>query len=135
MRITFPFKKEKANIVEWIPRPLAEVTLINEDREVTQWMYADSGADISLIPYSVGKLLKFILKPDDEIKEIGGIGGGKVSVVVRKITLKIGSKEFRSRIAWCLSEDVPLILGRLDVFDVFKVCFDQKENITSFEEK
>jgi hypothetical protein len=124
MRIEFPFIEEKANIVPTILRPLARVKLVNENMETTVDMYVDSGADITLIPYSVGIALGFSLKPEDEIRRIGGVGGGKISIVVRRVKLRIGSGELNVKVAWCMSEDVPLILGRLDIFDKFNVLFE-----------
>lgn len=54
MRVEFPFVEEKANIVPTILRPLARVKLMNEGTQMVVDMYVDSGADITLIPYSVG---------------------------------------------------------------------------------
>jgi len=132
MRIEFPFVEEKANIVPTILRPLARVKLINESMETTADMYVDSGADITLIPYSVGIALGFSLKPQDEIRRIGGVGGGKISVVVRRVKMRIGSMGLNVRVAWCMSEDVPLILGRLDVFNKFDVLFKEREEKVIF---
>ena len=124
MRIEFPFVAEKANIIPTILRPLARVKLINENTETTVDMYVDSGADITLIPYSVGIALGFSLKQEDEIRRIGGVGGGKIPIVVRRLKMRIGGGELNVRVAWCMSEDVPLILGRLDIFDKFDVLFE-----------
>jgi hypothetical protein len=124
MRVEFPFVEEKANIVPTVLRPLARVKLIHGSMELTADMYVDSGADITLIPYSAGIALGFSLKPEDEIRRIGGVGGGKISIVVRRIKMRINGEELNVRVAWCMSEDVPLILGRLDVFDRFNVLFE-----------
>ena len=132
MQIEFPFVEERANIIPTILRPIARVKLINKGIEITVDMYVDSGADITLIPYSVGIALGFRLKPDDEIKRIGGIGGGKVSIVLRKVKMRINGEELEIRLAWCMSEDVPLVLGRLDIFDKFDVLFKERERKTVF---
>lgn len=132
MQIEFPFVKEKANIVPFVLRPIARVRITYESNEITQDMYVDSGADISLIPYSVGIALGFQLKAGEEIKRIGGVGGGKISVVIRKVKMSINAEEFEARVAWCLSEEVPLILGRLDVFDKFDILFKEREGKTVF---
>ena len=42
-------------------------------------------------------------------------------VIVKKVKMKIGNQEFDTRIAWCLEEDVPPLLGRIDVFNKFKI--------------
>lgn len=44
--------------------------------------------------------------------------------------MKIGGKLFDARIAWALIEEVPLLLGRTDVFNLFSICF--KKNKTTF---
>lgn len=123
MRIEFPFVEEKANIVPTIFRPVARVKLIAKNKVIVD-MYVDSGADITLIPYSVGIALGFSLKQEDEMRRIGGVGGGKISIVARQLKMRIGSRELNVRVAWCMSEDVPLILGRLDIFDKFNVLFE-----------
>ncbi len=132
MEIEFPYIKEKANIVPFVLRPFARTTFKNGQREVTQDMYVDSGADITLIPFSVGKALGFEIKKDEDIKRVGGVGGSRISIVVRKVMMRIGEKEFDCRIAWCLSEDVPLILGRMDVFREFEVLFKEREEKVVF---
>jgi len=107
MQIEFPFVEERANIVPTILRPVPRVKLINKNIKVAVDMYVDSGTDITLIPYSVGIALGFRLKPDDEIKRISGVGGGKISIVVRNVKMRINDKELGIRVAWCMSEDVP----------------------------
>ncbi len=134
MRIEFPFVEEPANIVPVILRPFARVALINGNNTIVQDMYIDSGADISLIPYSVGIALGFRLETNEMPKKIRGIGGGTISVAIRQAKMKIGENIFDVRIAWCLSEDVPLILGRLDIFDNFRIIIDQRNKISVFDD-
>jgi ABC-type uncharacterized transport system permease subunit len=54
MRVEFPHRKEKSSTLGVIFRPVAKVIL--ED-EFDQWLYVDSGADVSLIPLSLGDLI------------------------------------------------------------------------------
>lgn len=42
--------------------------------------------------------------------------------------MKIGDVETSVRVGWALIEEVPLILGRLDVFQKFSVEFREFEN-------
>ncbi len=69
----------------------------------------------------------------EKIKEIRGIGDGRVPIIVKVVKMKIGNKTFDASIAVALIEDVPYILGRENVFDKFKICFNQKEKIVEFE--
>ncbi len=127
MQIEFPFITQKANVVDFISRPYAEVTLIGEGTLLTEWFFIDSGADVSLIKRGFGELLGFRIKEGEEIKQLSGIGRNAIPYVLRKIKMKIGEKEFGARIAWSLIEDVPLVLGRLDVFDKFDIVFKERE--------
>lgn len=135
MQVEFPFLIEKANVVDFISRPFAKVTLIADVNLITEWFFIDSGADVSLVSLSIGKLLGFTLKEGEEIKQLSGIGRSAVPYVLRAIKMKIGEKEFDVRIAWSLLEDVPLVLGRLDVFDKFDIIFKEREGKVIFTDK
>ena len=97
-------------------------------------MYIDSEADISLIPRQMGESLGLGLDKN-KIQEVKGIGERAVPIVISDVRLKIGEKEFDSKIAVSLIEEVPLILGRTDVFDEFVITFDQKNKIVTFTPK
>lgn len=131
MEIEFDFKKEESKIFGPILRPVARVVLVNKNVEVPEYPYVDSGADISLIPKSVGDLLEFKIEENDNIEEIKGIGERGIPIIIKRIKMKIGEKEFETRIAWALIEEVPLLLGRIDVFNLFDIYF-KKNTKTSF---
>ncbi len=96
------------------------------------FMYIDSGADISLFPRQFGEALGLVF-PREEIREIRGIGGRGIPVIISTIKMRVGRKTINARIACGLTEDVPLILGRMDVFDAFKVTFDQAKRVVRFQ--
>lgn len=127
MEVEFDFKKEESRIFGEILRPVARIILINNDKELAEHLYVDSGADVSLVPKSVGDWLGFNVEKDDKITEIKGIGEVGVPMILKKMKMKIGEKIFETRVAWALIEEVPLLLGRADVFNIFDICF--KKNI------
>ena len=43
-------------------------------------------------------------------------------------------REFKVKVAWCLKEGVPALLGRRDIFDHFHVLFKQDEKVIEFKE-
>ncbi|MBS3097943.1 hypothetical protein J4209_04075 [Candidatus Woesearchaeota archaeon] len=133
MEIEFDFREEQSRIFGQILRPVAEVTFINNEKEVLEYPYVDSGADISLIPKSVGNFLGFEIGKADEITEIKGIGERGVPIIIKKAKIRIGEKLFETRIAWALIEEVPLLLGRTDVFNLFDICFEKNKK-TIFSE-
>ncbi len=116
----------------WLP--YADVVIRSGDVLLECRMLVDTGADLTLIPYQVGQYLGFEMGRD-EVEEIRGIGDTVVPYVVKDATLKIGDNEIAVRLGWALIEEVPTLMGRLDVFDHFKVEFDQRERLLRFVPK
>jgi len=129
MEIEFDFRKEESRIFGYILRPVAGITFINNGREIWESVYVDSGADVTLISKSVGDALDFKIEKEDSITEIKGVGERGVPIIVKKVKIKVGEKLFEARVAWALVEEVPLLLGRTDVFNLFNICFMKNEKI------
>jgi hypothetical protein len=125
MEFIFPYREEYSRLFGMIYRPVVPVELQSEQEWFPQRMYLDSGADISLIPRSVGDLLGFEMT--DNIQEMRGVGNVAIPVIIKTISVRLCDEEFFARIAWSLMEEVPLILGRIDIFDRFEIIFMQKE--------
>jgi hypothetical protein len=135
MTIVFKYREEESEITGKILRPVASLEFKSRDGEwIEIRMYIDSGADITLIPLSFGRLLGLELKKED-IKHLRGVGGGEVPVIVTNAEIRMNNREFPIGVAWALEEDVPPLLGRSDLFDRFKVVFDQTERVIIFENK
>ena len=129
MEITFDFREEHSRLFGKIKRPVVPVIMSNGDKQEAGTFYVDSGADISLIPRTTGKRLGFTIEKED-IREVKGIGERGIPILIRKLKLQIGDKEINAEVAWSLVEEVPLLLGRKDVFDNFEITF--KDNKTIF---
>lgn len=127
------FSGKELNIPEvgilWIPT--AKLELISNETIYLCEMIVDSGADITLIPRSLGEFFGFTFERES-IREIRGIGEGTIPYVIKTMNIKIGKYEIQVRIGMALIEEVPLILGRLDVFDAFNIEFRQKDRVTIF---
>ena len=129
MRIEFPFAREKSQLFGTIFRPIARVVLNDRFPNI---MYLDSGADISLLPRSVGELIGLEREKDERPEQIFGVGQSSVGVFVRQVTMRIGESRFRARVAWSRTEDVPMLLGRLDVFRRFNISFQERKRTVRF---
>lgn len=130
--IVFNYKKRPTRIPgQFIYRPVAEVYL---RYKLGKWLrfnpYIDSGADNTLVPLSVGKLLGLELDKN-KIEEVKGIKGN-IPVIYHKVNVGIGEFTLQVHIAWALVEDVPPLLGRTDIFDFFNITFKQKAGIIIF---
>lgn len=132
MEIIFPYREERSKLIGTIYRPVALVELKSGFGWVPEWMYVDSGADISLLPRSLGDLLGFEVTQD--IQEIRGVGDSVVPVIIKDIDVRLGGDVFNARMAWSLIEEVPPLLGRIDMFDKFEVTFKQHEKKVVFRE-
>lgn len=130
MEIEFDFKKEKSRIFGSILRPVAAITFVNEKIEILESLYVDSGADVTLISKSVGDLLGFKITAEDKVEEITGIGGRGIPIIIKNLKIRIDKKLIDARVAWSLVEEVPLLLGREDVFKLFKICFHYNKKTT-----
>src|SRR3989344_6124807 len=130
--IVFKYKQEPSRTIgQFVYRPVAEIYLKSKNKKWIKFNpYIDSGADVTLIPFSLGKLLG--LKMDKNKKEeISGIRGS-VPVIYHKIEVGIGEYNLQIQIAWALIEEVPPLLGRADIFDFFNITFKQKAGIIIF---
>lgn len=125
--IEFPFQKRHSEKYGYILKPLIPVSIIGPKRGVEVFMLLDSGADISLIPYSVGETigLEFDVSTRSEAQ---GIGEGSIPYLLGQVRIQIENFEIPARIGWALIEEVPFILGRLDVFKAFAIEFREFED-------
>lgn len=134
MTIEFRYREEESEITGKILRPVAALEFKSKNGEwIEIRMYIDSGADITLIPLSFGRLLGLELRKED-IKHLRGVGGGEVPVIVTMVDIRIDGIEFPIGVAWALEEGVPPLLGRSDVFDKIKVTFNQSKRSIIFED-
>ena len=130
--IVFKYRQEKNGIFgNSIKRPVAEIKLKGKNGWITLNPYIDSGADTTLIPFSIGEFLGLTYK-ENEVTKIAGVAGF-TKAVRKKVKASIGEKEFSLTLTWAMTENVPALLGRKDVFDNFKITFNQKEEEVIFE--
>jgi len=131
--IKFRYRKEPSQITGTTLRPVAEVLLEAGREKIELAMYIDSGADITMVSLELGKALGFKQSPNDEILEIKGVSGSGVPYILKKANLLINGITLPIRLAWALIEEVPLLLGRLDIFPKFKITFDEKNELVIFQ--
>lgn len=127
MEIEFDFREESSGLFGRIKRPVAKIILINKYKKIPQIFYVDSGADITLVPRSIGEILELENPKPSEITDIKGIGEKGVPMVLRKLKIQLGDILIDSRIGWALIEDVPLLLGREDFFKYFDIVFSKNK--------
>ncbi|GAH19379.1 unnamed protein product [marine sediment metagenome] len=131
--IRHKFREEKGSL-GIVLRPVAEVILEKDGFSVGIPMYIDSGADISMIPLRFGKALGFKQEKEDTIQEVRGVSGAGVPYLLKKVTLILNGKRLKINIAWALIEEIPMLMGRKDIFNKFRIIFDESKGWIDFEE-
>ncbi len=124
--IRHKFREEKGSL-GIVLRPVAEVILEKDGFSVGIPMYIDSGADISMIPLRFGKALGFKQEKEDTIQEVRGVSGAGVPYLLKKVTLILNGKRLKINIAWALIEEIPMLMGRKDIFNKFRIIFDESK--------
>lgn len=130
--IKFRYQNEPSLSFGKILRPVADVILEANGLKVEVAMYIDSGADITMIPLRLGKALGFKQRPSDEILEIKGVSGSGVPYILKNAFLMMDNARLKIRLAWALIEEIPLLLGRMDMFPKFKITFDERNRAIIF---
>lgn len=132
-KYSFPYRREYSTLIGAIFRPVATIYLQAKDGKWRGFtLYVDAGADITLLPQSAcTEGLGYDLKAGKP-GYVGGITPERIRVYVHQVNIKIGKEIFKAKVAFAEREDVPPLLGRTDVFNYFKVCYDNKRLETIF---
>ncbi|MBI2358802.1 MAG: retropepsin-like domain-containing protein [Deltaproteobacteria bacterium] len=125
--IEFPFERMRSQRFGEILKPVIPVRLSGPARPVNVFMLVDSGADLSMLPYSVGETIGLALDMSTR-SEVQGIGDGTVPYVLGDVDLEVGGINLHARVGWALIEEVPLLLGRLDIFSELAIEFREFDN-------
>jgi len=93
----------------------------------------DTGAFISLIPFSIWKDVEVDRLADHHVGGLIQKPDCSIPVIIGKIGLRLIDEEHQTEKIdvhsyLALTDEIPLILGFKDLLASFKVCFDYKEN-------
>lgn len=103
--------------------PDLPIVLRHQSQSVSGVGLVDSGASISVLPYSLGIKLGFNWQ--SETAQIA-LGGTLANVEARGIVVEAAVGKLppvRLAIAWARSDEVPFLLGEFNFFQAFDVCF------------
>jgi hypothetical protein len=108
-----------------VPDALPQLPLSLSYRESAIEVIAllDTGASVNVLPYSVGVQLGAVW---DEQTTFVTLAGNLASIEARGLLISAQISNFspvQLVFAWSLSDDVPLLLGRMNFFLEFDVCF------------
>ena len=130
-RQPFPFVSVRNARGEVGLRPLLPITLTYQDGSQEAMGLLDTGADVNVLPYRLGLALGAVWKDQQTAIQLSG---NLANAEARGILLSAPVANFapvRLAFAWTQAENVPLILGQVNFFMAFDVCFFRSRN--SFE--
>lgn len=83
----------------------------------------DSGATVNILPYSIGIQLGAIWDKKKAVIQLAGSLGNQPAQPLPLIAEFESFDPARLIFAWCREDNVPLILGQMNFFMEFDVCF------------
>lgn len=103
--------------------PLPPLTLHYEDRSTDVQGLLDTGATINVLPYRVGIELGAVWRQDATSLRLGGnLAQHEAQPLI--LSAQVGTSPIvRLAFAWTRTDEVPLILGQINFFMEFDVCF------------
>jgi hypothetical protein len=103
--------------------PQLPLSLTYRDSSVEVSALLDTGASVNVLPHSIGVQLGAVW---EEQTTAVILAGNLASIEARGLLVSAQISRFapvRLVFAWSLSDDVPLLLGRMNFFSEFDVCF------------
>mgnify|MGYP001061282653 CR=1 FL=1 len=124
----FPYLKFKGRLLPIVPVRLKGKEWISVDA------YVDSGASFSIFHAWITEALG--LKIEEGEKQYVIVGdGSQIPVYLHSVKVQLAEKEFEVKIGFSRRLGIGFnLLGRVGVFDRFKVCFNDKEGAVEFSE-
>jgi hypothetical protein len=110
-------------------RPMLPMTLQYQDQKREVSGLLDTGADVNVLPYQLGLELGAVW--EDQRTAIQ-LSGNLAHYGARGLILTATVAQFQERplaFAWTRAENVPLILGQVNFFIEFDVCFFRAQNM------
>ena len=94
--------------------------------------YVDSGAGYSVFRAEMAEILGLELENGKE-KDITVGDGFQIKVYQHKVKVDIADRKFTAIIGFSRQLGIGFnIIGRLDIFHKFKICFDESEQVVEF---
>jgi hypothetical protein len=125
--LRFPYIERSHTLFGTIKRPL--LTLFLHSDLFDQWLIlkdvlVDTGADISVIPLSLGQIIVDYIEHGEPIYLGGRLSSGTMfNAFVHRVQAKLGDISLEIPVAIALSDTIPPILGRREALDRFNAYF------------
>jgi hypothetical protein len=119
----FPFIERTNSLGLSSTLPYLPVTLTYTNRSVEAMALLDTGASVNVLPYEIGWQLGAVWEEQTVLIQLSG---NLAQMEARGLVLSATVAEFLPVLlafAWTESREAPLILGHMNFFTEFDVCF------------
>ena len=116
--------------------PYVPMRLLNNGQTtINEYALVDSGSSINVMPYSIGTRLGFVWEDQNTaIKLTGNLASLQAKGVV--VNAQVGDSELIELVfAWARTDDAPFLLGQVNFFMEFDVCFMRSEQVFEIKRK
>ena len=108
-------------------RPMLPLTLPANGQQHMATALVDSGADVNVLPWSIGAKLGLMWEHNKATIRVAGITQGAAMPVL--LSADFGDVQGATlAFAWCQTDAVPLVLGQTNFFMEFDICFFKSRN-------
>lgn len=126
-RITVPYAIEESNIFEKVLRPRLNIEIYS--KFLSDWItiddvLADTGADLSVLPKSLGVLIVGDIREGKKYR-VTGLSGHSKYIYLHYLTTRIGRKKIKAAFAIAVTDDIPPTLGRMDALDKMNIEYQK----------
>ena len=131
----FPYVEMDPALGSASRHPYLPITLANQQQTVTAIGLADSGGTINVLPHDVGLRLGFVWQlQTTSVRLTGNLAGVEARVITLNATVAPFSPVLLA-FAWAKVEKVPIILGQVNFFMEFDVCFFRSRSVFEVKPK
>lgn len=119
----YPFTEQTDSLGRSSIMPYLPLTLTNESHSVEVMALLDTGASVNVLPYEIGLQLGAVWEHQTVLIQLSGnLARNEARGLVLSGTVAQFSPVLLA-FAWTQSRDVPVILGHMNFFAEFNVCF------------
>lgn len=131
MKFTFPFQHIATNRFGEVFRPYAKIQVFKKDLKiyVNRVLVVDTGADFTIFPRKDAYLFGIDLEKETTKEQTFGIGGKERIFLYKNLKVKLGNRKLIIPAGFLDRNDVPALLGRQQILELFKVSFEEHKTI------
>ena len=126
--VKFPFTSVTESHLPTDLMPYLSFRLERQNRTNEVLGLVDSGASINVLPFRIGVDLGAIW--EDQMP-LFGLSGNLANYEAKGLILTASVADFtpvKLAFGWTKTDDVPVILGQVNFFSEFKICFNRSQN-------